>query len=477
MEIGSLFFKIGFNSEGTEPAAKFQGITEHLAETSANAVKVLERMSDVLEKIAVKMGAVTQAELDAEKASKQHTEQTEKQSSSHKTLLDRLREGKDRLGAFGSKIQGMFGDLNIARLQLIGFATALELLAKRASDVARNLVNFETLTGLSKQSLQALQAQASITGASFDEVADSIKHLQQEATAIKMGEGNAKAFAMLGLSPGQNPFQMIESLKAKAAGLPSDRFAFFARQLGLSEQMMIFLKEASQIEPIKKDFFLGEEEITRLNRFQLMFNRMWTQFKMAMTKIGSFVEPMARPILDFINRFTLAFSHIVNELEKYSSGVKIFFNLILAFGSVLAAVFFPVTAILGAIILLIDDIVSYMQGDDSLIGFMLQKFQKQIEQVKEFLTEVLDWFTQKFGWVKNILPDSSKLMGAMEGIDMGSPDQIANSIAPASNSTQNNNIEINVNGAQSPIATAREIDKKIKDSTGQGFYQQPVPVK
>lgn len=452
MEVGSLFFKLGFKSDGANEATKFEATTAKIAGSSVAAAKSIDKVAASTVKSSVA---------------------AEKFKGALATINEKLQTGVSLSASFVEGFKKFAGPVGVAVVAVLAAITAaisgVIALAKNASVVARELVNFTTITGLSAEGLQSLQAEAEVTGLSFDELAGSIKSMQQEAMAIKMGGGNSAGFAMLGLSPNQNPMQMIDTLKAKAASLPADRFAYFAQQVGLSEKMIVYLKEASKVEPIPKNFFLSPEETQKLNKFALLWNKLTAQISLGMTKIGAFFAPIATAILSMFDRIAWAISAGSEKLEKYSGVITFILKGLVIVGMALGSMF-----------LLVDDFLGYLRGDDSLIGRILDKFKDQIEAVKTYVSGVIDWFVEKFKMFKLPgLEDFMALIGAGEGLTMGaaSSSNIANQTGLNQNSNQTNNVNINVNGAQSPQATAKEVAKTVNKSTNQAFYQEQVPVR
>ena len=133
-----------------------------------------------------------------------------------------------RLGiqADQQKVEQFTGALNSTTVKAIGLVAglvgvSLELrhLLNDAMDVSMALAQFESQTGLSGQELQRWQIMAERSGSSAEAATSSIMALQRAMTEIRLGGGNLKPFQMLGVDINQSPFQALEQIRARIAGM------------------------------------------------------------------------------------------------------------------------------------------------------------------------------------------------------------------------------------------------------------------
>ena len=119
MEIGSLFFALGFKSKGTSELNQFESATEAVHQTTIDLMEAFDGMIYLMEKMAVKIGAITQEELDLHHAdlqllkdNKAKLAATTALATQEKKTETSLKENKSLLGLFHGKLVEGVGRLN-----------------------------------------------------------------------------------------------------------------------------------------------------------------------------------------------------------------------------------------------------------------------------------------------------------------------------------------------------------------------------
>lgn len=267
-------------------------------------------------------------------------------------------------------------ELNKYKLVVIAVIAGLTGLSKAAGVVALNLTRFESNTGLSAEKLQEWQQQAALSGIAADEMADSIMGLQRAQQEIAMGGGNVAPFAMLGVNPQANTFDLLDQLHNKLNAVSAAKGTLFGEQMGLSPNMIAFLREGKR-PGSDKALLLSKEEIIRLREFNMYFNRVWDNIKRSAQKAGAILAPIATAVVWAIERFRMAFADLADIFSKWGDnleGLKKYKVALVIFLTGLAAALFPVATAAMLVALAFEDIMSFMRGDNSAIGAMIGWF-------------------------------------------------------------------------------------------------------
>lgn len=491
MEVGKLFFSLGFKSEGTSAAEKFESVTATLAETSTELLQIFERINNTLEKIAIKMQATTQEELELFKQNQKTSESMQQLGEDFQDFAEAQhkqgeasKRGRGLYQMFIDKLDGSVGKLNRVKIQVIGIATSMAILTKKSSDYAASLTRFTNLTGLSSQKLQVFQRQAALSGIGAEEVTNAVQELQQAAVDIQLGKGNTSTWSLLGIKPGVDPFQQIESIKRAMGKMSAPLYTNLARSAGLSDDLISFLREIKDIPPPDENMILSEEEIQELKEFNVLFLKAIEGFKVGLMKIGQLLIPVTRPLLQAFDRLGWAMRNISNWMNKWGESTKKIFTLIGIALSILLVKMFPLQAAFVAILLVLDDFITFMQGGDSLIGRFFKAIPTIIEAIKVQIGSFIDWVSEKFKnfsamkalieMVKAINP----LAGGIGGFIYdklsgggGSPVAPAGATNQTNAQTINNNIQITVPGSTDPEAFAKQLNDALKRQNTDGYFQ------
>lgn len=490
MEVGQLFFSLGFKSSGTSAAEKFESVTSNLAETSTELLSIFERIGFTLEKVALKMQAVTQEELDLFKQNQKVSDSVVQLGENFKEFAkdqdkaaQKNKETRSLYKVFTDALDGSVGKINRVRLQLVGVATAMTMLTKKSSDYAASLVRFNQLTGLSTQQLQMLQRQAAGAGLDAEEVTGVLQELQEASVNIALGKGGNDAYQLLGLKPGLDPFQQLGQLQRAMNNMSAPFFTKLAKEAGLSESFIGFMRDMKNLPPPEKNMILSEDEIGELKSFNIAFNKAIDGFKVGLQKVGALILPITKQIVYMVDRWGWALRSLIDKFNQIGDSAKTFMKIIGLVAASVAAAFFPITAIITGLILLVDDFITYMQGGDSLIGRFIKYFESGFESIKKVVTDVLEYIDQKvksFKWLGDIASFVNKLnpyAAAFSGAAPGQDASKTSATLPFMEKYQNmqqsvtNNVEITVEGANSPEETAAAIKKILDSQNSNGYFQ------
>lgn len=395
------------------------------------------------------------------------------------------------------RLKGLVGPINAARLELVAFVGTLTYLAQQASKVGAGLTQFENVTGLSAQRLQAWQQRAEMANVSADELASTVQRIQQEGVEISLGRGNIAPWALLGLDPRQDPFDVLNQLQGKLASMPAALGTKFASDIGLSPAMINFVKEMKGLPPARQELILSDAEIKRLKAFNIEFNRVWNAGKRALQQLGQATMPVASTAVWMIDRLGKALTFASKGTNELTDAFRSAAPFITATGVVLAAAFFPVTTAIVGLLLLLEDVMTWSRGGSSITGDLIGPFEKWrgtlqdikdfIDGIKEALTALTDMSAEK---IANWFTEVETATGAEgpQGAGIGSKImRFVGSAVKAAGEWSGNayqdiergvtgmktlygmatgqqpvtmfNNTYNINGAQDPKAVADEIDR------------------
>jgi hypothetical protein len=274
---------------------------------------------------------------------------------------------------------------------MAGISLELGKMAEEAMKMAVSFQSFTNQTGLSWQELQKWQLVAEQANVSAETVASSVNTLERNLAEIRLGRGNIAPFQMLGISPQQNAFAVIEQLRQRIKGINPATATNLISQMGMSPDMMNVLRLTD------RQFDDFASHVHGINERQ---EKDFLRAKLAVTQLGEAF------------RYTM-FSIISNLTEAYEK-VEKFRNILIAVGVVAlaaAAYFFPITASIAALILVLDDLAVYFTGGKSITGLGVQGLKKFFDDIAKTF-ENASWL-QKFILFEDIL---SKIAIAAEKI-------------------------------------------------------------
>ena len=391
MQLGELFFNLGFKSTGATEVKNF----ENGVNMSHKAVEILSDAVDhlvfLLEEMAVKMGAVTRGDIEASKQLIKEDKAIKALEVSSKGSNETKKKKISIIGVLNKKMKDYWGSMNAARIQVMAISGALTYFTKKASDAAVHIDKIASVTGLSHDSLQRMGDAAAQTGGNIDDMAGAVGALQKQSMDIMMGRGgNMGVYNLLGLNPHEDPITLLDKLGKKLKSLPAAYGANLARELGMSDDMIYFLKNVENIKPPREETIVTEKELTRLKQFNFYFNRVFEQGKRVLMKLGAFLTPFVNQIVYFFDRVGTLSGKALNAIEPYMKKIEKFMPYIALAASALFAAFFPVTAAFMLFALILEDIASYVAGDDSVLGRMI----KYITNMKGLTKDLIDLWIQ-----------------------------------------------------------------------------------
>lgn len=410
---------------------------------------------------------------------------------------------------------------------------ALLALMETGTRFAVGMKNFTLQTGLSSQELQEWQHRAEVNDVTAAELTETIKGLQDERAAFALGEPkNVGAWSLLGVDPRQDPFVVLDQLRTKLLAIQDVGIARnLAEKVGISANVFQMLRAANdEFSKWRKQFEVTKQQEERLIRL----NRAWKDLRYNLTAIrvqlAAALAPALEGLATVLSWLTKKFaefnawlnsSAVVAKAFRFLLGaLAIAFLIVGAASAVVAAglaalsamfvllspavaALLPLlveaaafvallTAFIVALVLAIDDMIMSFTGGKSVlrdIGEGIGEWLSQFDSVLSVM-EVIDALLQKIAATWKALNGQKafeKLFGSFTSDDLSRQIERQqnrgaawfaprNQVGGAGGSwTQENNVEINIDGARSPEATGKAVGRSVKEEINSAAYQMPVP--
>jgi hypothetical protein len=266
------------------------------------------------------------------------------------------------------------------------------------------LDNFNKQTGLSINKLQEWQraAQLSNLSISAEEVSGSLTGLQKQIVELHQGRGDAKPFNLLGIQvggTGKDAIDVLEEVRSSIVNLDNATATNIIAKMGLNPKMINVLRLSNkEFKELSKARFLKKEQrddIMALGKsFKMLTMEMQILKDQAVAKLSPFLKDMIQDffkwlrdngdkvinimsaIAETVGRFIrgigngiVFLAQFIERITGSANGLK---SLIAIIGSVMLYAFSPFIAMITAILLLLDDIKSWADGEDNLFGSLYE---------------------------------------------------------------------------------------------------------
>jgi len=484
VKVGEIFIQLGFEVQGRDQASGFQSIVDSIAKSTAILTETIEELRQEF----IEQMEGTKKTAAATKKAGDETEKNTKKTKENKVAVSQ-----------------QVGELWKARLGFVGLAAAIVYTTQKASAYAQALNVFSNTTGLSSQQLQKWEQHAASAGITAEEMASTVRNLQKAGTDVLMGQGNAKPWAFLGLAPSQDPFDVLEKLKASLKSVPTALGSRMAEELGLSDAMISFLREAEQLPQGEEGLLLKDSDLKRLKQFNIYFNQTLDTVKRQTRQFGVVMAPIADYMLYAFGKVADSVLYLTTQLGKFNdlSGGEFF--QVLTLGALgLAAALFPSTFAAAAFLLVFQDIVGFFKGENSVFGFWLNQLSSLkdiLESIPALIATIVDKltggaFTEQITAVLQSVTGGLKELAGVEGAGFGNLDKnvfamkqaimpnipgdyltLAQSGVTSSMKEKpvvNNNINITVDGSKDPKRTGFEIEAILSKQNNFSLRQMPI---
>lgn len=257
-----------------------------------------------------------------------------------------------------------------AKAALIAILYGMEQIMSNAAQRGMELQQFGNLTGLSADKLQRWQYMARQSGESAEDMAGSIKNVQNAMTNMLLGKGAPEGLGVLAKTVGfdsskaRDTFYVMDKLREYARTAPPDMGNHILKSFGLSDDAIQTMRTSKvELDKIKPSQIYSSSEIAQLAKVQVAWANLWNTMKMFSGRLT------AQFGMDGINILTNAFklvSHTIQDIIKYMAKFPTLKAEWIAVGVAIAAVFAPITTAIAGIIYLLSELEKWMEGKGNI---------------------------------------------------------------------------------------------------------------
>lgn len=312
--------------------------------------------------------------------------------------LKNAKEGVTSLDTSSVKLLASVTALNAALLAMLTIST----------EVGSALKKWSIETGLNRDVLQDWQGSAVKAGGAAQTIVQSIAAIQKARAEIAFGNSEAAApWMLLGIDPRQDPFKVLDQLRAKIKQLDPSIARNVIGQLGLPQEMLLLLRNPNFGQGLSQNLRVTDGESDRLFKVATA----WKELIFTLKQVGARIfGQFGDEIEAFIRNLTKLISfggQLADWLAKGSSGATTFkyvvMSLAVAIGGLSVALGLlalnPVVAwlvamsvLLGALILIVNDFWTALKGGNSAFewndGLILTA--KNVERLAWWMQRVID---------------------------------------------------------------------------------------
>lgn len=308
---------------------------------------------------------------------------------------------------------------------IVRFVSEIKRMSSEMFDAAAALAQFESETGASAQELQRWQAVAVQTNNSAESVSNAIKAITSNQEKIRLGQGNISGYQLLGIDPRQDPFQILDQLRAKTAGLSQAMKKNVLGTLGVGADLIQILELSNEkFKDLSGNaFIIPRGAIESMNKargaMQLVGNAVKWLKSMIASQLAPGIEDLNMKIVLWIKNnkdgivksMKLVFEWtskvinsimnagmMINQIISNTIGWKVAIGGLIAILALLNAqiIASPIGLLIAGLLLLIailDDLYVYSQGKGkSLFGVLMQQFPEFEKGMLSFLDKLKSSF-------------------------------------------------------------------------------------
>lgn len=336
-----------------------------------------------------------------------------------------------------------------------------------------HMITFNRTTGISLSSLNkyASAAMAVNPNATIEGTAQSMSNLASNLYDIRMGRGDVSPYQELAFVGGRafnpmgmTPEQVIENLRESLKGVNDIQATNIITRMGFSpEDLQMLRMSRAEFEKIQS-LFLDPSEREAINKYGIEIKKLKLQMNLfkdraLLTLMPVFLK-ITQVIRDFFKQISssvMLWSTAIDRLTSFADACSRFrdeLKLLAAVFLGLMTVMHPWLAGLTAIYLVVEDIVGYFLGWDSVTGMVVDGFKQLSRELNEI--KMPKWIENLANLIPLMLQIGGGALFGSFGQDVGSalsepvPVGVSNSSASydnrTSNVTQNNEFRISAAG-------------------------------
>lgn len=389
----------------------------------------------------------------------------EKVRKVHKTIKKTEKETQKATKSIGSYIKKLRGI--VTAVSVVVFA-----IHKMTNALAQSNQEFLNLTRTSDISLGVFQKWNNIGKMlGVRNAADQIANLNQRLFELKLTGKGAEGFMLAGINPlGQDAEGIMEQLRNRVAGLDDTAAAFLLNQMGLDPTMLHLLRlsrqEFEELGRAVKQYQLTPEQVQQIQKLNIQLQLAQIRFQYLKDRAILAIMPLWTKLVGAVSRIATGFLKIVDAITSFLNKVPALKNAIIAIGAVFMAYFQPVWALCSALFLLIDDIMTFVQGGRSGIGYLLYF----IDEISQKINSIMmpEWLEKFMAFFQGISGVLGKINPLMWGANLNQPDW--SRLMPATSMVSNyDNRQVIMNNSISTAQTGQTVMNELSYAQNYAF--------
>ena len=308
-----------------------------------------------------------------------------------KTLEKSNQAQKANIANFKGMVRGALGV--VGAISAVVFA--VDRMVNSLGRANQRLMNFQHQTGISLSSLNKY-ASANVMAnplATIEGTASSLQAVAQNLWDIQLGRGDVSAFQELSYFSGTNvtPYgksleEVIESVRSALRNIPNDIQATnLIQRMGFSPDDLQMLRMSKKEFEEIQSLFLNPQQRKELEGYTKELNKIHLQIKLMYDNLVLKLFPV---FLSFANKAMPFIDHAFEVVQNTFTTLSKYPQIINGIGIAIVALFtkaHPILSLLTTVALILEDIIYYLAGGDSLIGRILGGVDEAKKASKETL--------------------------------------------------------------------------------------------
>ena len=435
---------------------------------------------------------------DTEDALKKLKDEGKEDSTEFKKLSATLEESKNKVETFKTSVESMKKSAEHSLLQVknnfLELGKTVARLAIVGATIKKSLDFYEQgeqlqflaqKASIATDKLQTLGIAARRYGGSTEGVAGTVENLRNQYQSLRMGQGGGaleQAAFKYGVGISSDPEKMLENVARRMETLKSDAAKWdLANTLGIDEGTARLLMQGTkayteELKRAQKYKLYTKEDLERMRQYR----QISLDIRMGIDSIFASIARMLLPAITAVSKVIrnvtdwLAINSDIAKVIVILTGVTVAVfmvsNAIKLFGKALiwlqgvnaktvkAFLLNPFTWwVVGitALILLINEFIVFMQGGDSLIGRLLEKWgvdtDKLRNNIKQFFQNIKEWIKGAIDWLKGLGGKFTEFANSIKELWDKIPEPLKKLIGMSNPIT----------GAYTVVTTAKEVMEKV----------------
>ena len=369
------------------------------------------------------------------------------------------------------------------------------------------------------QSIERLTFAAQDNGAGMDDVTGALGSLAKAQEELLRGKGDFEAWGRLGVNPTEyeNTSDLLIAISDRVKDLDSTEAIDLMSRVGISPNLLQTMQQGSDgiknlgdelealggitTEDMKKasqDFMTGWLVTSKtvggiLNKISASmldntinpaiksFNKFVKEnMKQISETLNAMFEAIAKAssfIFGLITRMAQPFIKLNNLLGGVENSVKAIGVAMLVLSRNTLIAMAPAIIAVGALFLAFDDLMSFLSGEESVIGDFFGYIGKKWQDLIQWVVDSIKMFKDLGSTISDALdfeipelPTIGDIGSSIGNVAGGLVDDAKSFLGFGSNqqqavaqTTSNNNIQITVDGSQNPVAVAEEVKRVLNE--------------